>query len=282
MPLLISSQLDVDKLDYLLRDSHYAGVKYGVYDLDRLVDSLSIRKGRLVVLEEGILAAHQLVLARYYMFEQVYLHKTKRAFEGMLGILVEHLKEQKKFDYPSPTDLTSPSRRDDFRSCDDDWLISKIFGIGKPLNEVAELIRKRIPYKVIYDSQVIARRLRKIGKGVTDRDGSAFLEGIEIDIKSTLPNLKIKPFETLFDEYTDFPYRLRPYSQALPHEPKEEPATILIHDRDNDFTESLEERIPAVKTMAESPSRIKRMYVKEEKKSDVINFLRKKYSEYFV
>jgi HD superfamily phosphohydrolase len=80
---LINNQLDADKFDYLLRDSHYAGVKYGVFDFDRLLDSLLVRDGELVILDGGYYAAEQLILARYHMFEQVYYHHTKRAFENM-------------------------------------------------------------------------------------------------------------------------------------------------------------------------------------------------------
>ena len=75
---LINGQLDVDKFDYLLRDSHYAGVKYSIFDLDRLIDSLAVSDQQLVVLEKGYFAAEQLILARYHMFEQLYHHHVKR------------------------------------------------------------------------------------------------------------------------------------------------------------------------------------------------------------
>ncbi|MCS6918823.1 MAG: HD domain-containing protein [Fimbriimonadales bacterium] len=86
---LISSQMDADRMDYLLRDSYHAGVRYGVYDLDRLVNTVcaiahereSTRQIVIGVSEDGWHAAESLVLARYYMFTQVYFHKTRRIYD---------------------------------------------------------------------------------------------------------------------------------------------------------------------------------------------------------
>ena len=86
---LISSQLDMDRMDYLLRDSHYCGVKYGVYDLSRLLDTLTIcepQRGiwQLGVESDGVQAVEEFVFARYWMFIQVYFHKTRRIFDYYL------------------------------------------------------------------------------------------------------------------------------------------------------------------------------------------------------
>lgn len=86
--VIISGQLDADRSDYLLRDSLHTGVKYGVYDLDRLLSMLAIgedleNKGELLlgIKEGGWHVAESVILARYQMFSQVYFHKTKRSFE---------------------------------------------------------------------------------------------------------------------------------------------------------------------------------------------------------
>jgi len=86
---LISSQMDADRMDYLLRDSYHTGVRYGVYDLDRLVNTVcavavereSVLQVVIGVSEDGWHAAESLVLARYYMFTQVYFHKTRRIYD---------------------------------------------------------------------------------------------------------------------------------------------------------------------------------------------------------
>jgi len=92
---LISSQIDMDRMDYLLRDSHYCGVKYGLYDLSRLLDTLTIcepQKGvwQLGIVSNGVQAIEEFIFARYWMFIQVYFHKTRRIFDYFL---IEFLKE---------------------------------------------------------------------------------------------------------------------------------------------------------------------------------------------
>ena len=87
---LISSQLDADRGDYLLRDSLHIGVKYGIYDLDRLLVTIGLgiepESDNIVlgVKEKGWHVAESLVIARYQMFSQVYFHKSRQAYDYML------------------------------------------------------------------------------------------------------------------------------------------------------------------------------------------------------
>ena len=86
---LVSSQLDVDRMDYLLRDSLMTGAKYGVYDLEWIIKSLEIdeENDRLYVSARGIYAVEDYLQARYYMFRQVYFHRTLRSAEVVLRSL---------------------------------------------------------------------------------------------------------------------------------------------------------------------------------------------------
>lgn len=83
---LVSSQLDIDRMDYLLRDSLMTGAKYGVYDLEWIIKSLEIDEAndRLYVSARGIYAVEGYLQARYYMFRQVYFHRTLRSAETIL------------------------------------------------------------------------------------------------------------------------------------------------------------------------------------------------------
>ena len=83
---LVSSQLDVDRMDYLLRDSLMTGAKYGVYDLEWLINALAIDEAgdRLYVTARGRYAVEEYLQARYYMFRQVYFHRTLRSAEAVL------------------------------------------------------------------------------------------------------------------------------------------------------------------------------------------------------
>ena len=83
---LVSSQLDVDRMDYLLRDSLMTGAKYGLYDLEWIINALQIDEegDRIFVAARGIYAVEEYLQARYYMFRQVYFHRTLRSAEAVL------------------------------------------------------------------------------------------------------------------------------------------------------------------------------------------------------
>jgi uncharacterized protein len=87
---LVSSQLDVDRMDYLLRDSLMTGVKYGVYDIEWIIKSLEINEAadQLYVSAPGLYAVEDYLQARYYMFRQVYFHRTLRSAESVLHSLL--------------------------------------------------------------------------------------------------------------------------------------------------------------------------------------------------
>jgi uncharacterized protein len=86
---LVSSQLDVDRMDYLLRDSLMTGAKYGIFDLEWIIKSLEIDElnDRLYVSARGIHAVEDYLQARYYMYRQVYFHRTLRSAEVVLRSL---------------------------------------------------------------------------------------------------------------------------------------------------------------------------------------------------
>ena len=83
---LVSSQLDVDRMDYLLRDSLMTGAKYGNFDLEWIVNAIEVdeRAERLYVAARGLYAVEEYLQARYYMFRQVYFHRTLRSAEAVL------------------------------------------------------------------------------------------------------------------------------------------------------------------------------------------------------
>ena len=83
---LVSSQLDVDRMDYLLRDSLMTGAKYGIYDLEWIIHALAIdeENDRIFVSARGLYAVEEYLQARYYMFRQVYFHRTLRSAEAVL------------------------------------------------------------------------------------------------------------------------------------------------------------------------------------------------------
>lgn len=102
---LISSSFDMDRLDYLLRDSRAAGVPYGGIDLNYLLNSLRVSpKGLLGVDEKALLAAEQYLFARYFMHRTVYWHKTTYGFEEAARQLIRRLRDEKPDEYDLPRD----------------------------------------------------------------------------------------------------------------------------------------------------------------------------------
>ena len=87
---IVSSQLDADRMDYLLRDSLMTGAKYGIYDLEWVIKSIEMdeKSGHLYVSAPGIYAVEDYLQARYYMFRQVYFHRTLRSAEAVLKVLL--------------------------------------------------------------------------------------------------------------------------------------------------------------------------------------------------
>ncbi|MBU2651300.1 MAG: HD domain-containing protein [Bacteroidetes bacterium] len=89
---LVSSQLDVDRMDYLRRDSFYTGVSEGVINTERIIKMLTIAGGKIAVEEKGIYSVEKYIIARRLMYWQVYLHKTVVAAESMLNQILKRAK----------------------------------------------------------------------------------------------------------------------------------------------------------------------------------------------
>ena len=90
---LVSSQLDVDRLDYLARDSYFSGVAEGVIGYKRIISMLNVKDGDIVVEEKGLYSIEKFLVARHIMYWQVYLHKTSIASEQMLKVYCMRLKD---------------------------------------------------------------------------------------------------------------------------------------------------------------------------------------------
>ncbi len=90
---LISSQLDMDRLDYLNRDSFYTGVAEGNISSERLIAMLNVKDDNLVIEEKGIYSVEKFIVARRLMYWQVYLHKTGLVAEKLLGKILKRAKE---------------------------------------------------------------------------------------------------------------------------------------------------------------------------------------------
>lgn len=90
---LISSQLDADRLDYLLRDSYFTGVSYGQIDLDRILRTMRVKDNKVVVKRSSIYTVENYIMARYHMYWQVYYHPNSRSYDTLLKSIFTRLRD---------------------------------------------------------------------------------------------------------------------------------------------------------------------------------------------
>jgi HD superfamily phosphohydrolase len=260
---IVSGQLDVDRLDYLLRDSYYSGVSYGRYDLGRIIDQLAIVNDKFVVLQGGYEAVEQLIFARYQMYQQVYFHKTKRAFELMLWKCGEILMEKGLLEYPKLKDLESSSGIEEYIKRDDRWFLNLILSDSNPeVKTIANMIKNRKPYLETYSP--ISNR-KKSTRVRTEPDNSVEgLEMIQIALMNELDNLGIKKHEFLTDDLSRSPYELMP-DYIISDEEDGEGSSISIYYKNNKLAEPIEKRSHVVFTLAKNQPFMIRGFVIPEK-----------------
>ena len=270
---IVSGQLDVDRLDYLLRDSYYAGVSYGRYDLGRIIDQLAIVDNKFVILQGGYEAVEQLVFSRYQMYQQVYFHKTKRSFELMLWKCSELMKDKGLLDYPTIKELENESGIEDYIKRDDRWFLNQIFGATNPqIMRIADMIKNRKPYLETYSP--ISNR-KKGTRVKTKPDNS--VEGLEVIQKAlcrTLPDLGIEGHEFLTDDLFRSPYKLMP-DYSISNEDDGEGNSILMYYNNNKLVEPIEKRSHVVFSLAQNQPFMIRGFVVPEKYNAVREYLKK-------
>ena len=150
---LISSQLDADRMDYLLRDSFHSGVEYGRYDWRRLVNSVELvtdsesESWRLGVSDGGRHVAEGLIIARYMMFSQVYFHKARVILDYHLHHAVEELLPNGVFPAPVGDDLDEYVRWDD-------WRVLGLFAQGQG-GDHARRLKDRDFFRLVYETPEI-------------------------------------------------------------------------------------------------------------------------------
>lgn len=137
---LVSSELDCDRMDYLLRDSYFCGVSYGSYDLDWLLDNLEIcienGSAYLGINERAVVTFDDFLLSRYHMFIMVYFHYRAVCLEQLLY----------KYFKTSPTEYVIPADIEEYIEHDDQYLM-KVLKRSK--NKYAEaIIKNQVPQKI--------------------------------------------------------------------------------------------------------------------------------------
>lgn len=177
---IVAGQIDSDKMDYLIRDSFYCGVNYGLVDIHRLIDSIEISKDYKMQFDIAARGAlESFLVARYEMFLNVYYHKTVRSVEVMLVKLIDAADKI--------LGLTSFSSPEEFLELDDMSLISRVRNIdpsesedAKEAAKMVNLLDSRTLYKSVFE-KVIHTQDRFVSKILTK---SKVRESIQEEIAS--------------------------------------------------------------------------------------------------
>jgi HD superfamily phosphohydrolase len=195
---LVSGQLDMDRMDYLMRDSFYAGVAEGTIGTERIIKMLNVAEGQLVVEAKGIYSIEKFLIARRLMYWQVYFHKTVIAAENLL---VQVLRRAKAIS-GSGEDIYATSslsyflknniRKEDLDNCqteilenfsnldDDDVMVSaKSWSHhSDPILSIlsGNLIRRILPRVRISDAPFDESRMNELRQAVMNKQGLQYPE----------------------------------------------------------------------------------------------------------
>ena len=162
---LVSSQLDVDRLDYLRRDSFYTGVSEGVIGSDRIIKMLNVVNDQLVVEAKGIYSIEKFLIARWLMYWQVYLHKTVVSAEQLflkifkrVEYLIENEQEiflNKEFEFFFKTGLGSTiDILENFAAIDDNDVLALIKNWSNNKDRTLSILSKRLLNRHLYKIEI--------------------------------------------------------------------------------------------------------------------------------
>jgi len=158
---IVSGPLDVDKIDYLLRDGYFAGVKYGTFDLEKVIESLigveiSREEKQLGITQEGIYSVEQLLLAKYHMNVQVYQHRVRRITDAMLVKGIEFAIEEGIEEIVNLYDIKdTPEFLSNFINFDDETLENIILSESKGwAKDYFERIANRKLFKEVFEIEI--------------------------------------------------------------------------------------------------------------------------------
>ena len=225
---IIHSALDADQLDFLLRDSHYTGVAYGIIDLDRIITTITLFHGELMVEKRGISSLEGMLVARSLMYSSVYFHKTARIAESMLcraggslsdedlqmiwtmsdGEVLKYMRERGGLCGELATRL---SYRKLFKSA---FRLESESIAGE--GEEAEMLRERV--KELADEKNSGRTEREIERKLSIPEGRVIIDVPDPSLTLSEPRLRRTDIKVL-GEKPEILSRISPLARALQRRP---------------------------------------------------------------
>lgn len=205
---LVTSPLDADRMDYLLRDAYFTGVNYGTIDLDRILRMLRPYHGRIVVKESGMHAVEDYLMSRYQMYWQIYFHPVTRSSEIILRQIFKRAKELVKQGFqfrfmlePLPQLFDGVLSVDEYLQLDEALIQTTFMQWRKEndsvLSELCERFMDRRLYKYVEVEQIDVETIEEIRVAFA-KAGLHPEYDLEIDFPTDLPYDVFRP-----DESTD-------------------------------------------------------------------------------
>ncbi|AOY78188.1 hypothetical protein BJL90_01290 [Clostridium formicaceticum] len=236
--------IDADRMDYLLRDSLMLGVKYGKYDLDHLINSLNIIIDNnipiLSIEEKGIYALEEFILARHFMFTQVYLHKTRRIYDKIL---------ERSMQCMLPSNHL-PIREEEFLQWDDNRVLEYIKNNPNSYNDMflnrghLKLVFERFPYIKEEEKLIIS------------------------EIEELINNRRYLDTEVIVDRYTQ---------NAIKFEDEMGNPSIGILDKNKNIHHV--DKYSSILSKINDSLDVFRIYANEEKRDEIIKVIEEAYSK---
>jgi len=238
----LNSTIDVDQLDYLIRDAYYTGVSYGMIDIERLLQTLVIHEDTLAIKRKGVGVVENILMARGLMYSSVYFHKTVRIAELMLSKAIEVIPDLEPFEFFRMTDAE---------------IVNSLKKMGMFQQEIVTRLKYRILFKQAYSASV------------HDLDGQALdeIRGLE---NAAYRRQKEQELEDAFEIPHGHLIIDVPRPELLIAEPRLHKTDIFVVDRDE--VKTLDEFTPIAEAIRSrvTPDWIV-MIITDEKYRDVVS-----------
>ncbi len=199
--------MDADKQDYLLRDSYFCGVKYGIYDIERLIDTMDVQRDMdervLAISADGVHTLEQFVLAKYYMTTQVYRHKIRLITDSMIIRAIELGITEDKIDYLRQLYTFDGSREflKEWLKWNDEVLVTTICSNQTPEGYCKNIFQDLNVRKLF--KRIFSKRIGEFRNPIIRQRLSGDFEKFDKDIEKAIArNIDVDPFLVIANKFT--------------------------------------------------------------------------------
>lgn len=276
---LIHSSLDMDRMDYMVRDSLGTGVPYGKIDLHYLLSNLDVTdEGEVVVSYKATAAAEHFLVARYFMYKTVYMHKTIFGFEALLRQILFLLRDHGLI-YADGTQIEEMILTDDFLKFHDgyvDQLVDRYAHQKKPgaVVPLCRALKDREPPKLVHEVAVLSHHSQG-----TPSEYALFVKGRTSRIKQLESKFSIEPSRWTWEDPKDVKFEaLGPvvYLSEVPDiKPEETAELIRVRMRDGTVRPLVDDKDSIVHHLSQLKLRMSRLYVVGPVSEEALGRIRK-------